>query len=299
MCVENDGIPEREGDELIELAEFLALTGMSRKLLLSWERRYGLTPAARASNGRRLYSKSNARRFNKLLQAVKHGHRIGQIADALESELDVLLASSTKNQPLNRHIQAAESGDVSRCLMLLRQNLRDLGTERFVYQTVLPLLNKIGALWAEKKLAVAAEHVVSLAVRHILLGELLDSREAISDRTAIVATLDGEYHELGALSAALIARCAGLRSIYLGPSVPAPDIAAMASRSAAQHVIVSAVFLAPESVLPQLSALKSLVTADVQLIVGYTGDPKPLEQLEIRCLSEMRALRPALISSSS
>jgi cobalamin-dependent methionine synthase I len=55
----------------------------------------------------------------------------------------------------------------------------------------------------------------------------------------VLAAPSGERHELGLLSAAVIAAAEGFGVVYLGPDLPAADIWHAASRADARIVIVS------------------------------------------------------------
>jgi len=74
-----------------------------------------------------------------------------------------------------------------------------------------------------------------------VLGGLLraTARPHASPRV-IFATLPGERHELGLLCAALLAAAAGFGVIYLGPDLPAGDIAHAAEHTGARVVVLSA-----------------------------------------------------------
>jgi cobalamin-dependent methionine synthase I len=82
----------------------------------------------------------------------------------------------------------------------------------------------------------------------------------------LFATPAGERHELGLLSAAVLAASAGGRVVYLGSDLPAAEIAHAAATAGADIVVMS--LTTPEGVKPrELKALSHELT-DVEVWVG-------------------------------
>ena len=84
-----------------------------------------------------------------------------------------------------------------------------------------------------------------------------------------MTTPAGQLHELGAILAAATATIHGWKVTYLGPSLPAEEIAGAALQNKARAVALSLVY--PEDD-PNLSAelrrLRRLLPAEVALLVG-------------------------------
>jgi methanogenic corrinoid protein MtbC1 len=89
------------------------------------------------------------------------------------------------------------------------------------------------------------------------------------DPRLVVSTPSGEDHELGAMLAAVIAAGEGWRITYLGPNLPAEDIAQAALALHATAVALSVVY--PQN-LPgaesELRQLRGRLPAGVSIIVG-------------------------------
>lgn len=108
---------------------------------------------------------------------------------------------------------------------------------QFVCLVAMPLMREIGARWQAGSLMPAQEHLVSAIVRTVL-GGLLRTASRPSRGAIVVATPEGERHELGALGAAVLCAHDGWDARYVGPDLPADDIAATARRSGATAIVL-------------------------------------------------------------
>ena len=99
-----------------------------------------------------------------------------------------------------------------------------LGPVSFARDVVAPLMAEVGRRYEREEISVAGEHLRSATVRTLLGQAPHLTRRADSGPAAIFTTPEGELHELGLLVAALCAQSAGLRVIYLGPQLPAPEL---------------------------------------------------------------------------
>ena len=262
------GEPVTTGGSLIPVDALLRLTGLNRNLLYAWERRYGLLPEARDSRGVRLYTQEQAARLMKLRQAVDDGHRIGTIARLGLAELDALAPAGPDHAGLGDMIAAAANLDTGRIANLLRMRLRAEGVQQWVLGTILPLMSLAGDLWEENRLTVTGEHVLSLGSKQVLLACLTDLEVPAGAETAIVTTLENEFHEFGAVSATILARLNGIDARYLGPCLPIREIATAAARLKVRYVIVSAISLPADMACPAILGLRMKLPADIVLIAG-------------------------------
>lgn len=256
------------GAPLVPIDQLLAVTGLNRNLLYAWERRYDILPEARDARGMRLYTPQQVQRLRKLKRAVDEGHRIGTIARLSIAELDALKPAVQEDTTLAEVLAAAGNLDSERIANLLRVRLRSQGVRAWVLETVMPLMALAGDLWDENRLTVAGEHILSLGTKQVLLSCLNDMPVATGAETAIVTTLEDEYHEFGAVSATILARLHGVDARYLGPCLPIREIATAAARLKVRYVILSAISLPAEIACPAILALRMKLPADIILIAG-------------------------------
>jgi len=118
----------------------------------------------------------------------------------------------------------------------------------------------------------------------------------------VVATPQGQAHELGALAAAVTASTIGWRVTYLGANLPAEEIAAAAAQNDARAVALSIIYPPGDpGLLPELKRLHAYLQADVRLVVGgLSADSyrSVLDSIEAMRLPDMAALRSALSRSA-
>ena len=131
------------------------------------------------------------------------------------------------------------------------------------------------------------EHAASAVIR-AFLSQLLAGTQAASNAPVIlVGSPKGQNHELGALMAAVAAASEGWKVIYLGPNLPADEIAYAANQTGARVVALSIVYPADDVRLPdELRRLRAQMPRDSVIIVGGNGSRGYTHALE-----EVRAIR--------
>jgi DNA-binding transcriptional MerR regulator/methylmalonyl-CoA mutase cobalamin-binding subunit len=224
------------------------MTGISLDTLRAWERRYEAVTPARSERGR-MYTEADVTRLRHLGALVDRGHAIGTIARLDDAELTRLVESSETLSPgkaptplparIDDITAALDSYDLAAIEQALNRFAAVLAPRELIFAVILPLLNEVGHRWQSGTLRPAQEHLVSAVVRSVLGGLLrvLTRTEALP--RVVLAAPSGERHELGLLSAAVIAAAEGFGVVYLGPDLPAADIWHAASRADARIVIVS------------------------------------------------------------
>jgi cobalamin-dependent methionine synthase I len=88
----------------------------------------------------------------------------------------------------------------------------------------------------------------------------------------VFGTLAGERHALGSLLAAFIAAGGGIRALYLGPELPAAELAQAALRSRAAAVALSLVTPLADA-QAQLAELCRRLDAKVEVWLGGAAAP--------------------------
>jgi methanogenic corrinoid protein MtbC1 len=145
-----------------------------------------------------------------------------------------------------------------------------LGTfEHVVDAWLMPALERLGEAWADGRVSVAGEHLVSYAVQR----RLASAYEAAAGRgtgpSVVLGLPAGARHELGLLAFAVAARRAGLATTYVGADLPVGDwVGAVAARRAA-GVVLSVPCRA--DLTPAHQIVSGLRAADPHLVVGVGG----------------------------
>jgi methylmalonyl-CoA mutase cobalamin-binding subunit len=128
--------------------------------------------------------------------------------------------------------------------------------------------------------------MASTAIRSMLLADLAAGATGAQSPCIVVTTPARELHELGALLAAVVATSAGWRVEYLGPNLPAGEIALAARRCKADAVGVSlARPVRDPAVTAELIELSRLLPKKVALLVGGNGSAvyaEPIRAARVR-----------------
>jgi len=258
------------------------LSGVPIDCLRAWERRYQAVTPVREGR-RRVYSDSDVQRLVLLRKALDGGHAIGQVAQLSEAELRDLTSVPTAEgalpvaaPQLGPLVAAIESLDSIKLNEHLAQMDLLLSARDLVYGVVLPLIRISGEHWEQGRWQVAQEHMLSAAIRN-LLGSLL-RRPSLGSPIVLFTTVPGEWHEFGALLAAMLAVSHGFAAFYLGPNTPSADIRFAAERSASIAVVVGVLQgNATPAVQKDMQELARTLPASMELWVGGNGAARATE----------------------
>jgi methanogenic corrinoid protein MtbC1 len=262
-------------------------SGLSADVIRVWERRYGAVQPERSGTNRRLYSDEDVERLLLLGQVTRAGRRIGDVAGlALEAlremvEEDKLAANRAApltparqlTQPVRHHLDAClEAIDRMDTVGLdgaLSNASVDLSVPVLLEQLLMPLMTEIGERWQDGSFRVAHEHLASALVRSFMGALRNVGPPPAGAPEIIVATPAGTRHEIGALMVAVLAASDGWRVTYLGPDLPAEDIAAAAKSKGAMAVALSIVYPMDDPQLGrELKRLGGQLGKNVALMVG-------------------------------
>jgi MerR family transcriptional regulator, light-induced transcriptional regulator len=267
-------IPLGKGlERTLSLGAVVRLTGLSEHTLRAWERRHRAVVPLRTPRGTRRYREADVRRLRLLRDAVEAGHRIGDLASLPDEELVSLSPRALQEEPshgpaLETTLRALADLDVEAAHREVAGQLAALGPRRFVDEFATPLLHAVGDAWERDALCIASEHLASAMVRSALDASLRALPEPARGPRVVFATLPGERHELGLLVAALVARSAGARPVYLGIDLPIDEIALAVARSGAHVVALSCVQIEPSHALREIASLREGLPSDVDVWIG-------------------------------
>ena len=260
-------------DALYRIGTVAELSGLTTHAIRVWERRYGALAPDRTSGNARLYSDADVERLRLLKRAVDHGHAIGQIARLEPAELERLAmpgegtVKSTSSY-VKELIEAGRKLDMVQAEQVLTRASAILPPRALVTDVMAPTLREIGDQWAAGRLCVASEHAASSLVRDRASGMLRAFATSGAVETVLATTPAGELHELGALLAAVIAATQGYRIAYVGPNLPAQEIALAARGAHAGVVLLSIVALDAKAALGEVAALERELGAETTLVIG-------------------------------
>lgn len=126
--------------------------------------------------------------------------------------------------------------------------------KQFVLQLGLPLIKEVGRMVSDGRFSVAQEHALSAMLRSQMMQILFNIRNSLALRSftrkdlrhgksIAIATQEGDLHEFGILSAAIIAAFHGHIPHYFGPNMPVKGLIDAAHAIQADLVIVGATYI--------------------------------------------------------
>ena len=263
-------------------------SGLAQDVLRAWERRYGAVVPQRTETGRRLYSDTDLEKLVLLREAVESGRRISDVASLSTAELRELVredgasaapsrprASRTRTGPdraaggyVQAGLRAIEELDGQALDRVLRQASVDMSPPALRNDVIRPMLEAVGERWRTGHFRIANEHLGTAVIRSFL-GARLNGGAAPGGSTVVVATPVGQRHELGALLVATAALEVGWDAVYLGPDLPAAEIAAAARLRQARAVALSIVCPGNDPrVADDLRELRNLLGQETAVLVG-------------------------------
>ena len=258
-------------------------TGLTSHTIRVWEKRYNAVSPGRTETNRRLYSDDDIAHLHLLHQVTQGGHRIGDIAHLSPDELHRLTTVlPAQPNPLQvPHEIAGQQGYVDRALQSIRQldaiGLEgeltradsDFGHTQLIEQVIEPLMRRVGELWHEGSLRITDEHLASAVVRRFIDGIRQGLQTAPDAPHLIVTTPTGQVHEMGALLVSVSAAAAHWRVTYMGPNLPADQIALVARHNGASAVALSLVYPLDDPALGhELIKIRQALGDELPLIVG-------------------------------
>ncbi len=258
-------------------------TGLSEYVIRIWEHRYGAVEPDRTESNRRLYSPEHIERLRLLRELTKVGHPISRVAKLSTEELGELVlgtggegavhALAPEGKPaatlLEECLSAIKSLNGQALEAALLRGETVLGGFGLLQKVIAPLAQVIGELWRQGELTAAHEHFATAALR-VFLGNASKPFGPVDKAPVLlVATPAGQVHELGALLVSATAANLGWRVAYLGPSLPAAEIAGAARERSARAVALSLVYPEDDPELPlELKRLRQALPESVGLLVG-------------------------------
>lgn len=252
------------------------LSGIKAHTIRIWEKRHNVIEPKRTLSNIRYYDDYDLKRVLNISILNNNGLKISTIAQMSDEELH------EKVVQLSRDNNATES-NVDRMIVCMieldEQTLEKLfsefimrfGFEDTVIKIVYPFLKKIGVLWQTGNISPAHEHFISNIVRQkiIVAIDALPAPDENQDKLLLYLP-DGELHELGLLFFHYIAKKNGLKTIYLGQSVPYEDLLAVDKAHNPDFIFTSYTSpISPKEFKEHMSRLTRDLGDKTILISGY------------------------------
>lgn len=258
-------------------------TGLSHHTIRAWERRYGALKPVRSDTNQRLYDEEEVRKLALLKHAVEAGHSIRQVANLSIEELSELEQSRSASSfsagsggigltPADCLVEcesALDRLDQDALMHALIRGNSSLGVSRFIEEIVIPFLAWIERQWTSNALTIAQEHLASAVLRTYLEQVRVSIPMRPNSAKLLVTTPKGQFHEIGALIVSVVSAMESWDVTYLGPNLPAHEIAGAFKRSAAHAVALSLVYpTSDEEMTEELLELRRALGPAVPIFLG-------------------------------
>ena len=270
-----------------------AQTGLTAHVIRAWQKRYQLLDPARSEGGHRQYSAADVQRLTLVAQATRLGHPISSVAQLPEAALQHLLAAAAaaatpaalpppQPQPVSAQdkaegfkaeiMAALERIDARAIDEILERADVVLGWQGLLQWVIAPTAIALGEGWRAGTLLATHEHIFTATVRKFLGSFYHQYSRTENAPRIVVATPQGQVHELGALLVTATAENVGWDATYLGPNLPVTDIVGAAVRRQAKAIALSIIYPLDDAALHyRLKQMKRLMPPGLHLLVGGSG----------------------------
>lgn len=260
-------------DASIPIGELSRRTGLSVLRIRAWEARHGVPEPLRTEGGQRRYSPQQALRLELLSQAVRAGHRIGELHELTDRELSALVpgASESIQEIDDPWMDAVHEGDEDRLHKLFEKTWRGEGWRAFIVEHATPFLSNLGGSWESGDIGVAQEHFASGILASFLEEKWRARNRRLTGRPLVLAILPDDLHAFGLHFTAIAATEAGRRVVWLGTQSPISSILAAVRGWDASGLAVSVPFTADSATHQILAGLRRELPPELSIYAGGAG----------------------------
>ncbi|MCL5127664.1 MerR family transcriptional regulator [Algibacter sp. L4_22] len=207
------------------------ISGIKAHTIRIWEKRYNLLAPKRTDTNIRYYTTESLKKLLNIVLLKDNGYKISKIAEMPYDVIQDTARELANQNAVDQHsIQAFKLAMIQFDSSLFNSTYAKLlQTNEFseiIKNTFIPLLNFIGLLWQTNTLIPAHEHFISNLITQKILVETerLAHSNLNSSTTYVLFLPENEIHEIGLLYLNYELLLKGLKTIYLGPSLPVDNL---------------------------------------------------------------------------
>ena len=258
------------------------MTGISSITLRAWERRYGIIQPKRADGGHRLYS---AEDIDDIIwvkkQKEEKGISLGQTMELLKKRRGM---ESQNQQKIPPQIGGGSFEDFSTELfdalinyeMKLADKLINISLAMYDFEEVchyifIPILHRIGNEWADGRLSVAQEHLISSFLERRIQSFLIEVPEQPLAVRAIALCPELEQHKIGLLLFSLFLNKRGVQVYFLGQNTPVDYLEKMIAVNQIRLVCISMTIKQNSESIQEMITKLSRSFNDITFVIGGEG----------------------------
>jgi len=231
------------------IAVVAELTGVPEPTLRAWERRYDIPSPTRTPSGYRLYGEREVDQVRRMRSLCDAGVSAAEAAKVVMSERRAMRSASRRD---SRDALDVAADALVRAIERFDEEALDREVRRLPYagsavavveRVIVPVLRTVGDAWLAGKVSIAQEHLVSQKLGGVLRDFLRLAPGG--DRTAVVASIADEQHDLGALAVAVHVATWGIRPVFFGARTP-PEALARAVATLKPSIVALSVTVTSE-----------------------------------------------------
>lgn len=209
--------------ELVRIGELSRRTGVSPELLRAWELRYGLLEPSRTVGRFRLYSEADIARVRRMRANLDAGLSASEAARVVLAEHSPV-DSPGLGEAAHDLARSLESYDDVGAQAALDSLLSAFSLDIVVRDVLVPYLHAVGERWQRGELSVGQEHFISNVIRGRLMALSRGWDRGVGPR-AVLASAEGDQHDLPVLLFGVLLRTHGWRITFLGANTPITSLA--------------------------------------------------------------------------
>ena len=255
--------------------------GVRPHTIRTWEKRYKAFSPERTDGGQRIYSEDDLNKARLIVSLLEQGHPISRLAgkslhdlrtlvfeEKIESSLSNQMLTSIGVKKLLTHLSNFDLGLISSEMLRLRLSI---GAKEFIFKILLPIMHEVEKMYLDGKFSITQEHIISTIIRYQLSQINLPDSDNYTD-CFIIATPEGNLHELPIQIADILCQLNRISTYYLGAGHPAVCLSEAVNELKSKTIVLGVVssdkWDYEENIIPFLKSMNKNLKHKVKIILG-------------------------------
>ena len=255
--------------------------GVKPHTIRTWEKRYNTFSPDRTDGGQRIYSEDDLTKGRLIVSLLEQGYSISRLAgkslqdlralifdEKIESLQSNKMLTSVGIKKLLTHLSNFDLSQISSEMVRLRLSI---GAKEFIFKVLIPIIQAVGRMYLDGKYSVTQEHIISTIIRYQLSQINLPDSENSTD-SIILATPEGNLHELPILIADILCQLNRISTYYLGAGHPAVCLSEAVNELKSKTIVLGVVssdkWDYERNIIPFLKLMDKNLTHKLKVILG-------------------------------
>lgn len=265
------------------------ISGIKAHTIRIWEQRYNLLKPQRTASNIRYYDDSQLRKLLNVTTLLELGYKISHIGDMSNAQIlqEIKKKVDETDSPLsfqhftNKLIISSLNFDKASFEKQFSSCVLKFGFVPTIEKVLYPTMKRIGVLWQLEEMNPSQEHFISNLIRQKLYSAIDGLPDPTSSSTTCILFLpENEHHEIGLLYFNYLLIRSGIKTIYLGESVPMNSIKHAADQLNPSHLVLFMIkTISPEQSNDYLKKLCKLFPSKQVVLCGSPQILKTIKKL--------------------